>query len=329
MKVGAPTLTFQFLTSLSIALTNRAASGYGDAVIAGMGAVTRVTSMGTLVVFGFLKGFQPIAGFSYGAQNFSRLREAIKISIIWSTVGAASSQGIGGSIGSRFPPFLGSHCFCIDAAALIRYHEYYEMQKSGEPMIVIDLEWNRGYDNKKLFEILQIGAVRQERPGGKIIDTFNMFIHPRVHKRFDLGAKALPELQAARDSELDFPAAMAAFLQWANSETVFAAWGIDDLNILRQNCDYWDIPCIQPSKIYDFQVAFSLLVGAEQQIALYRAAEYCGIPTPFTFHNALNDSVYTAMIGEFLTPDLLVMQSVPRKIRKLAQVRFPRQPKRR
>lgn len=26
-----------------------------------MGAVTRITAMGTLVVFGFLKGFQPIA----------------------------------------------------------------------------------------------------------------------------------------------------------------------------------------------------------------------------------------------------------------------------
>ena len=49
------------------------------------GAVTRVTSMGTLVVFGFLKGFQPIAGFSYGAKKFDRLREAIKTSIIWST----------------------------------------------------------------------------------------------------------------------------------------------------------------------------------------------------------------------------------------------------
>ena len=41
--------------------------------------------MGTLVVFGFLKGFQPIAGFSYGAKKFDRLREAIKTSIIWST----------------------------------------------------------------------------------------------------------------------------------------------------------------------------------------------------------------------------------------------------
>ena len=86
LKIGIPTLTFQLLTSLSIALINRAANGYGDAVIAGMGAVTRVTSMGTLVVFGFLKGFQPIAGFSYGAKKFDRLREAIKTSILWSTI---------------------------------------------------------------------------------------------------------------------------------------------------------------------------------------------------------------------------------------------------
>lgn len=86
LKIGIPTLTFQLLTSLSIALINRASSDYGDAVIAGMGAVTRVTSMGTLVVFGFLKGFQPIAGFSYGAKNFKRLRESIKISILWSTI---------------------------------------------------------------------------------------------------------------------------------------------------------------------------------------------------------------------------------------------------
>ena len=85
LKIGVPTLTFQLLTSLSIALINRAANGYGDAVIAGMGAVTRVTSMGTLVVFGFLKGFQPIAGFSYGAKKFDSLREAIKTSILWST----------------------------------------------------------------------------------------------------------------------------------------------------------------------------------------------------------------------------------------------------
>lgn len=85
-KIGIPTLVFQILTSLSISLINNAAGDYGDSAIAGMGVVTRLISMGSLSVFGFIKGFQPIAGYSYGAKKFDRLREAIKISILWSTV---------------------------------------------------------------------------------------------------------------------------------------------------------------------------------------------------------------------------------------------------
>lgn len=71
LKIGIPTLVFQILTSLSIMLVNQQAKGYGDSVVAGMGVVTRVISMGSLMVFGFLKGFQPIAGYSYGAKNMS------------------------------------------------------------------------------------------------------------------------------------------------------------------------------------------------------------------------------------------------------------------
>lgn len=86
LKIGIPTLVFQLLSSLSITLINMKAKDYGDSVIAGMGAVTRIISMGSLMVFGFLKGFQPIAGYSYGAKKMKRLKEAIKISIIWSTI---------------------------------------------------------------------------------------------------------------------------------------------------------------------------------------------------------------------------------------------------
>jgi putative MATE family efflux protein len=85
-KIGVPTLVFQVLTSLSISLINNAAGDYGDSAIAGMGVVTRLISMGSLSVFGFIKGFQPIAGYSYGARKFDRLREAIKTSILWSTI---------------------------------------------------------------------------------------------------------------------------------------------------------------------------------------------------------------------------------------------------
>ena len=85
-KIGIPTMVFQILTSVSISLINNAAGDYGDSAIAGMGVVTRLISMGSLSVFGFIKGFQPIAGYSYGAKKFDRLREAIKTSILWSTV---------------------------------------------------------------------------------------------------------------------------------------------------------------------------------------------------------------------------------------------------
>ena len=86
LKIGIPTLIFQLLTSLSIGMINSAAKEYGGSALAAMGQVTKIMSMGTLIVFGFLKGFQPIAGFSYGAKKFDRLREAIRTAVLWSTI---------------------------------------------------------------------------------------------------------------------------------------------------------------------------------------------------------------------------------------------------
>lgn len=86
LKIGIPVLLFQLLSSLSMSLTNNAAKPYGDYAVAAMGAVTRIMTVGTYVVFGFLKGFQPFAGYNYGAKQFDRLRKAIKLCMIWSTV---------------------------------------------------------------------------------------------------------------------------------------------------------------------------------------------------------------------------------------------------
>ncbi|WP_330586824.1 MATE family efflux transporter [Aminipila terrae] len=46
LKIGIPTLIFQLLTSLAITLTNMEAGKYGDSVIASMGSVTRIVSLG-------------------------------------------------------------------------------------------------------------------------------------------------------------------------------------------------------------------------------------------------------------------------------------------
>ena len=85
LKIGIPTLIFQLLTSLSITMVNGAAKAYGDSALAAMGPVTKIMSVGSLMVFGFIKGLQPIAGYSWGAKRYGRLREAVRTSVIWST----------------------------------------------------------------------------------------------------------------------------------------------------------------------------------------------------------------------------------------------------
>lgn len=86
LKIGIPTLVFQLLTSLSMTMINDGTRIYGDSALAAMGAVTKIMSVGSLMVFGFLKGLQPIAGYSYGAKKYDRLKEAVKTSILWATI---------------------------------------------------------------------------------------------------------------------------------------------------------------------------------------------------------------------------------------------------
>lgn len=200
-------------------------------------------------------------------------------------------------------------------------------------MIILDLEWNRGYDNKPLNEILQIGAVRIDRLGGPIVDTFSACIRPTVHKKFDQGARKLPEGKAFKASHTRFPGAAEAFRTWCGEERTFAGWGVGDLEELNANCSYWGLEPFPADTVYDFQRAFGHVLGADRQIALWRAAEYCGIPDVFDYHNAVNDAMYTALLSAWLTPEALAYRPappVPRRRRlalRLSPLPFPRQPR--
>lgn len=201
-------------------------------------------------------------------------------------------------------------------------------------MIIFDLEWNRGYDAKPLNEILQIGAVRLGPECGPILDTFCRFIRPRVHKKFDIGAKKLPELDESLRSQTDFPAAVADFLDWCRGETEFAAWGGGDFQTLAKNCGYYGLPFSEPGVCYDVQTAFARRLGAgDQQMALWKAVDYCLIPDVFCYHNALNDAMYTALLAGVAGRELLLgtlgpKEKAPKSLR-LSRLPFPPQPRRR
>lgn len=86
LKIGIPVLLFQLLASTAMGSINTAAKPYGDFAAAAMGAVIRIMTVVTYVVFGFLKGFQPFAGYNYGAKKYKRLKKSIRLCMIWSTV---------------------------------------------------------------------------------------------------------------------------------------------------------------------------------------------------------------------------------------------------
>ena len=85
LKIGVPNLTYQLLVSVALWLTNVFAAAYGDAAVAALGIVARVMNLASMVAFGFVKGYQPFAGFNYGARRFDRVREATKMACIWET----------------------------------------------------------------------------------------------------------------------------------------------------------------------------------------------------------------------------------------------------
>ncbi|EKO1912673.1 MATE family efflux transporter [Clostridium botulinum] len=86
LKIGIPIFVTQVLASFALGFMNLGAKPYGDAAVAAMGIVFRVMSIGFYIVFGIGQGFQPVAGYNYGAKNFTRLKEAIKLSIKWSII---------------------------------------------------------------------------------------------------------------------------------------------------------------------------------------------------------------------------------------------------
>ena len=81
VKGGAPSLFRQGLGSFATVCLNLMAGPYGDAAIAAMSIVTRISQFAASVVIGFGQGFQPVCGFNYGAGLYHRVKEGFWFSV--------------------------------------------------------------------------------------------------------------------------------------------------------------------------------------------------------------------------------------------------------
>lgn len=83
---GSATLLRQGLVMVANVLLNNHARIYGDSALAGITISSRIFLFVVSVMFGLGQGFQTVAGFSFGAKNFGRLKSSFKFTLFLSFI---------------------------------------------------------------------------------------------------------------------------------------------------------------------------------------------------------------------------------------------------
>ncbi len=198
--------------------------------------------------------------------------------------------------------------------------------------IVLDLEWNqpisyqsstfRKVGDKLMFEMIQIGAVKLDadlNPGEAIsipiAPTHYVKIHPRIRRMTGLDSETLAGAPAFRE-------ALEQFAAWCGEDYTLLTWGIDDVSVLYQNIHFFHCEDIVLPPLCDIQRLFSVVHQLKDRSGLKTAMEMMNI-TPddtMSFHNALNDAWYTALVFKTL-PDPDAVLNYPQQPKSLIHAR--------
>lgn len=77
LRNGLPSLLRNGLAAVAASVLNVTAAGFGDVAVAGMSIVGRVIMIVNAIMVGLGQGYQPVAGFNWGAGNYLRVRTAL------------------------------------------------------------------------------------------------------------------------------------------------------------------------------------------------------------------------------------------------------------
>ena len=174
--------------------------------------------------------------------------------------------------------------------------------------IVLDMEWNQPWpgspSSRKVLpvqirgEIIQIGAVRLTE-SGQVADEFQIMIKPKYYRHLNRRVSKLTGIKESRLREegVPFPDAMERFKTWCGEDIVFLTWGFDDIGILRENMQLFNLPTDWTGRWYNAQMIFNAQTdGSNAQKALKTAMEIFGIEATRPAHDALGDAYHTALI---------------------------------
>ena len=203
--------------------------------------------------------------------------------------------------------------------------------------IILDLEWNqpmsyqshvyREVGDRLIFEMIQIGAVKLD-DSLAVVDSISIpirpvhyvKIHPRIRRMTQLGAEELADAP-------EFLEAMRQFVSWCGEDYALLTWGCDDVSVLKQNMDFFQCQEVLPP-LCDIQKLYSDETGCKDRKGLKAAMEELSIAPDESrsFHNALHDAYYTALVFAKLPHPERVLQ-YPQKPKQLIHANRTRREK--
>jgi putative MATE family efflux protein len=89
-NLGSVTLSRQAVVSVTYLLMNNILFDFGgETSVTSYAIVSRMLMFALFPIFGITQGFVPIAGYNYGAKNYDRVKQTIRIAIIYAMVMAS------------------------------------------------------------------------------------------------------------------------------------------------------------------------------------------------------------------------------------------------
>ncbi len=188
--------------------------------------------------------------------------------------------------------------------------------------IVFDLEFNQSFDFKTgssaksnpecPFEIIQIGAVKLNQDFENV-GEFNQYIKPVVYKRIHPYVEKITGIkQKDLEDGKPFKEVFASFCDFMDvSQDILCSWGGDDIKSLYRNVKYHKLPLSDiPDRYINIQGFATSYLKYEpgRAIGLKNAVELLNLEIDSSFHNALNDAVYTAEIFKIVKPEMLMTE---------------------
>ena len=80
VSVGSSSMFRSGLAVVSAIMLNTLAGDISDSVLAAVGVCTKIAMFPFGIILGFSQGFQPVAGFNWGAKRYDRVRESYRFS---------------------------------------------------------------------------------------------------------------------------------------------------------------------------------------------------------------------------------------------------------